>query len=130
VGRGTVTVVCGPGALARRERLLARGVEVVVAPLRSGRVDLRAALRLLRGLGVLSLMVEGGSELLGSFLDRRLLDEVALFRGPLLLGGRGSLPAFGGRGARRLATALRLRPLPVEERFPGLDPRHFELFRP
>ena len=41
-------------------------------------------------------MVEGGSEVLGAFLAERLLDQLALFRAPLLLGGRGSRPAFGG----------------------------------
>jgi diaminohydroxyphosphoribosylaminopyrimidine deaminase/5-amino-6-(5-phosphoribosylamino)uracil reductase len=55
-------------------------------------------------------MVEGGGEVLGSFLAARLVDEIALFRGPLLLGGRGSRPAFGGRNPRRVEDALRLRP--------------------
>jgi diaminohydroxyphosphoribosylaminopyrimidine deaminase/5-amino-6-(5-phosphoribosylamino)uracil reductase len=55
-------------------------------------------------------MVEGGSEVLGAFLAERLFDELILFRAPLLLGGRGGLPAFGGRDPRRLAQAARLRP--------------------
>ena len=57
-------------------------------------------------------MVEGGSEVLGSFLAARLVDEVALFRAPLLLGGRGSLGAFGGPDPRTIGTALRLEPVP------------------
>ena len=55
-------------------------------------------------------MVEGGGEVLGSFLSARLVDEVALFRAPLLLGGRGSRPAFGGEDPKRIEQALRLRP--------------------
>jgi diaminohydroxyphosphoribosylaminopyrimidine deaminase/5-amino-6-(5-phosphoribosylamino)uracil reductase len=55
-------------------------------------------------------MVEGGGEVLGSFLSARLVDQVALFRAPLLLGGRGSRPAFGGKDPKRLDQALRLRP--------------------
>ena len=94
---------------ARRRRLLeARGVTVVVAPGRAGRVSLPWALAELRRRGLWSLMVEGGSELLGSFLAARLLDQVALFRAPLLLGGRDSRPAFGGHGPARVAEALRL----------------------
>jgi riboflavin biosynthesis pyrimidine reductase len=53
-------------------------------------------------------MVEGGSELLGSFLAARAFDQVALFRAPLLLGGRGSLPAFGGPDPRGVAAAVRM----------------------
>lgn len=55
-------------------------------------------------------MVEGGGELLGTFLAERILDQVALFRAPLLLGGRGSRPAFGGPDPSRLSDALPLKP--------------------
>jgi diaminohydroxyphosphoribosylaminopyrimidine deaminase/5-amino-6-(5-phosphoribosylamino)uracil reductase len=70
-----------------------------------------AALRILRRRGVWSLMVEGGSEVLGSFLAARAFDQVALFRAPLLLGGRGSLPAFGGPDPVRLDAAVRMAPM-------------------
>jgi riboflavin biosynthesis pyrimidine reductase len=54
-------------------------------------------------------MVEGGSELLGAFLSERLVDAVALYRAPLLLGGRDGMPVFGGPTPLRLAEALALR---------------------
>jgi len=92
----------------RRRQLEASGVTVVKSPGRAGRVSLPWALRELRRRGVWSLMVEGGSELLGSFLAARLVDQVALFRAPLLLGGRGSRPAFGGPDPARVTQALRL----------------------
>lgn len=94
----------------KRRALEARGVMVVPVRGRDGRVSIPSALIELRKRGVTSLMVEGGSELLGSFLSARDFDQVALFRAPVLLGGRDSVPAFGGRGPRRLADALRLRP--------------------
>jgi diaminohydroxyphosphoribosylaminopyrimidine deaminase/5-amino-6-(5-phosphoribosylamino)uracil reductase len=58
--------------------------------------------------GLTSLMVEGGGEVLGSFLQARLFDQVALFRAPLLLGGRGSRPAFGGPDPKTIAEACRV----------------------
>ena len=76
----------------------------------AGRVPLRAALRRLRQRGLWSVMVEGGGEVLGAFLHERLFDQLALFRAPLLLGGRGSRPAFGGPDPKRIGDALRLRP--------------------
>ena len=77
-------------------------------------------------------MVEGGSEVLGSFLAARLVDEVALFRAPLLLGGRGSLGAFGGPDPSRLADALRLEPVPETPgiAWPWRGPALFERWRP
>jgi diaminohydroxyphosphoribosylaminopyrimidine deaminase/5-amino-6-(5-phosphoribosylamino)uracil reductase len=76
--------------------------------------------------GLTSLMVEGGSELLGSFLAARAFDLLALFRAPLLLGGRRSRPAFAGPDPRRLAGALRLRPRPG----PSADYELWEAPRP
>jgi diaminohydroxyphosphoribosylaminopyrimidine deaminase/5-amino-6-(5-phosphoribosylamino)uracil reductase len=93
----------------RRDRLEARGVTVITLTGGKGPLPPRAVLRELFARGVSSVMVEGGSAVLGSFLAARLVDEVALFRGPLLLGGRGSRPAFGGPDPKRIDEALRLR---------------------
>lgn len=106
--RSPVWVLCVAAPPTRRRALEARGVRVLELPGRRGRVALGPALEALRGEGILSLMVEGGGELLGGFLAARLLDQLLLFRGPLLLGGRGSRPAFGGPDPARLASALRL----------------------
>jgi diaminohydroxyphosphoribosylaminopyrimidine deaminase/5-amino-6-(5-phosphoribosylamino)uracil reductase len=90
------------------EALEARGVRILAAPAREGRVDLEWGLTALRAEGVWSLLVGGGSELLGALLAARLFDLVALFRAPLLLGGRQSRPAFGGPDPSRLSDAVRL----------------------
>jgi diaminohydroxyphosphoribosylaminopyrimidine deaminase/5-amino-6-(5-phosphoribosylamino)uracil reductase len=110
--RGAVVVLTTRAAArahSRRALRLSRaGVLVLAGPSAAGRVSLPWALRALRERGVRSLMVEGGSELLGSFLRQRRFDQVAIFRAPLLLGGRGSRPAFGGANPRRIAEAVRL----------------------
>jgi diaminohydroxyphosphoribosylaminopyrimidine deaminase/5-amino-6-(5-phosphoribosylamino)uracil reductase len=103
---------------------------VLEVPARSGRVSLPEALETLRAHGVASVMVEGGSEVLGSFLAERLCDQVALFRAPLLLGGRGSRPTFGGPDPSSVAEGLRLRPVPGEPPFPWPWPPQFELWAP
>jgi diaminohydroxyphosphoribosylaminopyrimidine deaminase / 5-amino-6-(5-phosphoribosylamino)uracil reductase len=107
-----VWVLTRGGDPRRRARLERLGVAVIQLPGR-GRLPPSAALRELYARGLRSLMVEGGSELLGSFLAEGLFDQVVLFRAPLLLGGRRSLPAFGGPDRARLADALRLRPGPA-----------------
>lgn len=107
--RTPLLAVCGAAAPGRRRALEARGVTVMELA-RKGRPTPRAALRALWSRGISSVMVEGGSEVLGSFLAARLVDEVVLFRAPLVLGGRGSLPAFGGPDPREIREALRLEP--------------------
>jgi diaminohydroxyphosphoribosylaminopyrimidine deaminase/5-amino-6-(5-phosphoribosylamino)uracil reductase len=101
-----VTTDAAPG----RVQLEARGVRVLSGPPRHGHVDLEWALATLRAEGLWSVMVEGGSNLLGALLASRLFDQVALFRAPLILGGQKSRPAFGGPDPGRLADAARLTP--------------------
>ena len=52
----------------------------------------------LGGRGVTRLLVEGGSEVIGQLLDRRLIDEFWSFLAPMLTGG--NKPTTGGTGTR------------------------------
>jgi diaminohydroxyphosphoribosylaminopyrimidine deaminase/5-amino-6-(5-phosphoribosylamino)uracil reductase len=106
--RSPVIVVGLGGQSSRRRALESAGVTVLRTPAVSGRVSLKALLGALWKRGLTSVMVEGGSEVLGAFLAQRLVDQVALFRAPLLMGGRESLSAFGGPSPARVDEALRL----------------------
>jgi diaminohydroxyphosphoribosylaminopyrimidine deaminase/5-amino-6-(5-phosphoribosylamino)uracil reductase len=130
--RTPLLVLCAEAPPRRRRALEARGVTVVEVAEAGGRVEPAAALEALFERGLASVMVEGGSEVLGSFLAARLVDEVALFRAPLLLGGRGSLGAFGGPDPRDVGDALRLEPVPETPAFPWpwRGPALFERWRP
>jgi diaminohydroxyphosphoribosylaminopyrimidine deaminase/5-amino-6-(5-phosphoribosylamino)uracil reductase len=106
---------------AWRRQMGDAGAEVVVlpaygtgGPASEGRVDLGELLRHLGGRDVLSLLVEGGGELLGSFFDLRLVDKVQAIIAPVIIGGQEAPSAVAGRGARRMADALRLRDVTVE----------------
>jgi diaminohydroxyphosphoribosylaminopyrimidine deaminase/5-amino-6-(5-phosphoribosylamino)uracil reductase len=75
-------------------------------------VDLRAALAVLAGLEVRAVLVEGGGEVHGAFLEAGLVDRVAVFVAPRLLGGRGATSTIGGAGLP-LKSAPRLAPFEV-----------------
>lgn len=105
-----VWVLTRRAAPRKAAALRRRGVTIVSQPGMGATVSVSWALGELWRRGIRSLMVEGGSELLGAFLAARLVDAVALYRAPLILGGRDGLPAFGGPTPRRLADALRLAP--------------------
>jgi diaminohydroxyphosphoribosylaminopyrimidine deaminase/5-amino-6-(5-phosphoribosylamino)uracil reductase len=128
--RTPVLVLTASRASAKRQALEARRVRVIQLPARSGRLDPRRVLAALWREGLASVMVEGGAEVLGSFLSARLVDEVALFRAPLLLGGRRSLSAFGGPDPKALGRALRLSPVPEKPAFPWPWEPLFERWRP
>jgi diaminohydroxyphosphoribosylaminopyrimidine deaminase/5-amino-6-(5-phosphoribosylamino)uracil reductase len=55
-----------------------------------------------------NLLVEGGSDVLGSFLDIRAIDEVHIDIAPLLIGGAQAKSSIGGLGVEAVAQALRL----------------------
>ncbi|HEY7138766.1 MAG TPA: bifunctional diaminohydroxyphosphoribosylaminopyrimidine deaminase/5-amino-6-(5-phosphoribosylamino)uracil reductase RibD [Methylomirabilota bacterium] len=87
--------------------LRARGVRVLELPGDAGRVDLRALLQALRALDVIAVLVEGGGELGGALAEAGLVDRVAFFVAPRLLGGRDAPGPLGGHG-RPLKEALAL----------------------
>jgi diaminohydroxyphosphoribosylaminopyrimidine deaminase/5-amino-6-(5-phosphoribosylamino)uracil reductase len=90
------------------------GAEVLVMPEYQGRVDVLELLRALGQRPVLSLLVEGGGELLGSFFDRGLVDKVQAIVAPMIIGGKRAPTAVAGRGAHRMDEALRLQEVSVE----------------
>jgi diaminohydroxyphosphoribosylaminopyrimidine deaminase/5-amino-6-(5-phosphoribosylamino)uracil reductase len=106
---------------AWRRQMRDAGAEVVTLPTRQaagpasgGRVDLVELLRYLGGRDVLSLLVEGGGELLGGFFDLGLVDKVQAIIAPIIIGGQEATAAVAGRGTRRMADALRLRDVTIE----------------
>ncbi|WP_394837769.1 bifunctional diaminohydroxyphosphoribosylaminopyrimidine deaminase/5-amino-6-(5-phosphoribosylamino)uracil reductase RibD [Pendulispora rubella] len=100
-------VICNADAsTAAEETLTSRGVEVLRAPSSAeGRIDVAAALRLLAARSIVTLMVEGGAELAGSFLASRLADELHAFLAPSLLGPRGRPGAVDWAGPATPADA-------------------------
>jgi diaminohydroxyphosphoribosylaminopyrimidine deaminase/5-amino-6-(5-phosphoribosylamino)uracil reductase len=91
-----VLVTASDAAPSERVRALRdAGVEVVAfAGNRAQR--LRAALDELGRRGIGSLLVEGGAELAGSFLDAGEVDQLRLFYAPVLLGGGRPLAVRSG----------------------------------
>jgi diaminohydroxyphosphoribosylaminopyrimidine deaminase/5-amino-6-(5-phosphoribosylamino)uracil reductase len=91
--------------VARRAALHAAGVTLIdVDPNSEKRIDLVAALAALGKRGVTRLLIEGGARLAAALLRARLVDRLAWFHAPLLIGGDGT-PAVGALGLDTLAAA-------------------------
>ena len=104
----TIVLTTKQAPVRWRRHLALLGIDVVIVKKTEGRVDLQAALRALGDMDVTSVLVEGGSELLGSFFDARLVDKVALFYAPVVIGGRDAVMAVAGAGVATVRKAVRL----------------------
>jgi diaminohydroxyphosphoribosylaminopyrimidine deaminase/5-amino-6-(5-phosphoribosylamino)uracil reductase len=80
----------------------------------TGRLDVQSVLTELGRRGMTNVLVEGGAETLGRFLDAGAIDEIHAFVAPKLFGGSGSLSPIGGLGVAGLDEALNLAEWDVE----------------
>lgn len=103
------TEQASPEKKAQLERL---GARVWTFPGR--RVPLKPLLSRLAENEIISLLVEGGSEVLGSFFDQGLVDRVYWFLSSLVIGSTESRAAVAGKGAGHLSEARPLRDTRVE----------------
>ena len=103
---GTIILTTHRASNFRIERLLQRGVAVRAIESGPHGVDLPTALRVLRDEGIESLLVEGGSRVLTSFLAARVVDRVVVAIAPSILGS--GTEAVGDLQFRTLRDALRL----------------------
>ncbi|UCE92067.1 MAG: 2,5-diamino-6-(ribosylamino)-4(3H)-pyrimidinone 5'-phosphate reductase [Methanobacteriota archaeon] len=79
-----------------------------------GRVDIARLVSMLEEKGIGSVLVEGGAEVIWSFLRSRLADELYLFIGSIVIGGDTSPTPAGGEGAASVEEAVELRLMKAE----------------
>lgn len=96
---------------AKVEAIRARDVDVIESEL--GGRDLPGVLEELRIREIQSVLVEGGTEVAGAFVDARLVDKVTFLISPIVIGGRNAPHAIGGMGASDLMDALRLKDIEI-----------------
>jgi 2,5-diamino-6-(ribosylamino)-4(3H)-pyrimidinone 5'-phosphate reductase len=111
-----IIFVSGMAAAERVDALRMSGAEVVVAGEQGApRVDLAAALRHLHGVGIRRLMVEGGATLNWSLIDLKLVDEIYVYIGSLILGGSAAPTLVDGAGFLDRDGALSLDLVSIEQ---------------
>lgn len=57
---------------------------------------------------IISILVEGGGQTLGSFVDNRIIDKVYAFQVPIIIGGKEAI-SIGGEGVQTIKEALHLK---------------------
>ncbi|QCJ48201.1 2,5-diamino-6-(ribosylamino)-4(3H)-pyrimidinone 5'-phosphate reductase [Haloprofundus sp. MHR1] len=92
----TYLLVSEAASKSRLDDLRAQGATIVVAG--DDRVDLSAAFDTLEAEGVDRLMVEGGGELIFSLFEAGLVDELSVYVGSKVIGGRDAPTLVDGDG--------------------------------
>jgi diaminohydroxyphosphoribosylaminopyrimidine deaminase/5-amino-6-(5-phosphoribosylamino)uracil reductase len=108
IDEAALIVVCAPqAASARRDALEGAGAEVIVAPGRTPRARLEAALDELGRREIQDMLVEGGPTLAGALFDAGEIDSMRLFIAPVLVGAAQARAVLEGEGVARIADGVR-----------------------
>ena len=83
-------------------------VEVLKLPQQNGHLDLQALVEKLAAMEITSVLVEGGSEVHGAFIDAGLAERVYAFIAPKIISGKNAIGPVGGIGSTDMGKALKL----------------------
>lgn len=112
----TILVSAAPVSDAQKKkkvRLEKKGVRIIEAPLKQGRIDLDKMMNRLGADGITSLLIEGGAEVFASALAADIVDKVFFFYAPKILGGDDGVPVCRGRGPELMDRCIRVRDMDV-----------------
>lgn len=104
----TIVATIASASLSKRKKLEQAGAIVVIAKSSNGRVDLRDLMKKLAKRDIISVLMEGGSEIHASALQAGIVDKAVFFIAPMLMTGRDSLCSIGGISPRKLSKAVKL----------------------
>jgi len=86
----------------------------------NGFIDLHDLLTLLDKRGIKMLMVEGGSTVIWNFLKHKLVDELFVYVGPMIVGGKHTPTMADGEGMGNLSELVSLEIVGTQRLGPGL----------
>jgi len=105
IGENTVVFsseeACGKNP-EKVKSIIDKGAKVVKVKTRRGRINSSEILKYLYLEGKTSLLIEGGGETIGNFIEDRLLDRIIYIYAPIVIGGRKAPSACGGKGIAEL----------------------------
>lgn len=97
------------------EQLKNLGAEILIVDTdKNNRVDVTKLVELLGQRNICSILVEGGAEIHGSFVEHKLIDKVYFFIAPKIVGGKNAKNPVAGEGIGNLADAIELEDMTSE----------------
>ena len=103
-------IVTTPKAkISKINYLKERGALILVGPKGEAGVDLKWLMQELGRMGIASLLIEGGSKLIGNALKENLVDKVLIFVAPKILGDQEAVSSIRGLNIERIDRAYHLK---------------------
>jgi diaminohydroxyphosphoribosylaminopyrimidine deaminase/5-amino-6-(5-phosphoribosylamino)uracil reductase len=107
-------LVAGPVAEPDRKADLEKaGARIMEVPLRKRRIDLAALVQQLGSMEISSILIEGGSRVLGSAFQAGIVDKVQFFYAPKVLGGDDGIPICSGPGPELMNRSVPIKDVTV-----------------
>jgi diaminohydroxyphosphoribosylaminopyrimidine deaminase / 5-amino-6-(5-phosphoribosylamino)uracil reductase len=95
------------------ERYETDTVTFLPCPKKKGRIHLKVLMDRLGEKSITSVLLEGGSTVMGAMIQERLIDKFYIFKAPRLLGGGDGIPMARGSGVRRMNESIGLAGLEI-----------------
>lgn len=90
----------------KKEKLESMGVKVVECNDKSGKIDLKDAMRKLFEMGIASILLEGGGTVNFEMSRSGLIDEYNIFIAPKIIGGADAPSIFSGEGISKINDSI------------------------
>ncbi|HOW34836.1 MAG TPA: bifunctional diaminohydroxyphosphoribosylaminopyrimidine deaminase/5-amino-6-(5-phosphoribosylamino)uracil reductase RibD [Candidatus Omnitrophota bacterium] len=92
-----------------------KGVNVIICPHVKAGVDLKWLFKELARQGITSVLIEGGSKIIGAAFKAKLVDKVLVFIAPKIMGDACALSSVSGLSIKNVNGAIRLKDLFLKE---------------
>ncbi len=106
-----VTLSTQTGQQTDNRKALTAKSKILEVKERSGQINLTDMMKRLAGMGITSVLVEGGGMLIGSLFDEKLVDKIMFFISPKIIGGKEAIGSVMGKGIDRIERAVKLKDL-------------------
>jgi diaminohydroxyphosphoribosylaminopyrimidine deaminase/5-amino-6-(5-phosphoribosylamino)uracil reductase len=103
------TLTTRPGQETENRKILSQKATILEVKERTGQVNLKDMMKKLAGMGITSVLVEGGGTLIGSLFDEGLVDKIIFFISPKIIGGKDAIGSVMGKGISRIDRAVKLK---------------------
>ncbi len=102
----TIAAVSSRADKSAIKKLSEAGARILMLKDLGGRASVADLMRQLAELGHLSVLIEGGGEVAARALEERVVDKIAFFFAPKIIGGRDAVTSIAGPGVEKVADAI------------------------
>ncbi len=103
------TLATRSGQETENRKILEGKAKILEIKEKAGQINLKDMMKKLAGMGITSVLVEGGGMLIGSLFDDGLVDKIMFFLSPKIIGGKDAIGSVMGQGISRVERALKLK---------------------